>query len=143
MISPNKLKPNLNMMRTTLIAFLVFGLAVESYELPSFSKQLIKDRLIESFYMTSMNSSNSLAAKEQFKDNLHLFQIELVKQRNAQCLHDANGFFDWSFIKFQHLSNSTDVLSKETIAMWSNLNVNDTKSIDIIVDNLNKMVKKV
>lgn len=63
----------------------------------------------------------------------------MVKRRNAKCLHDANGFFDWSFIKFQDLNNSTDVLSKETIAMWSNLNVDDTKSIDIIVDNLNKM----
>jgi hypothetical protein len=61
---------------------------------------------------TSISAATPVDSFSSFERNLHKFQDDLVRKRNAHCLHEKYGYFDWSLIKFQNLNESlfgTDV----------------------------------
>ena len=98
---------------------------IDSYELnlsEKFKSNLI-DQLKQNFFNISLlnnidSTTNNISLNDKIniiRDNLKLFQYDLIKKRNLFCSNESN--HDWSFIKFK---NKTDLLH-----LLSNFTSND------------------
>lgn len=103
------------------------------------SNDLVKTVLTESIYDRFVNSNLN---SDDLKKSLKLFQQNVLESRNAKCLYDIHGRFDFSLIQYDsfNFSNKNDQFLS-LISTWAdsapNLSSNLTEKI---VDNFNRMV---
>ncbi len=112
---------------------------INSYELniSKNSKANLINQLKQRFYDVSLlfnlnSTTTNLNDKQKLlRDNLKLFQYDLIKKRNLFCSNESK--HDWSFIKFKNQSDLVELLSNYTSNDYLNDKIN-------IANTFNQMV---